>query len=404
MNRVIKFIVVSLIIFNVTFLISGCWDNRNIDDLALIKGIALDTAEEDDRFKLTAHIVRPTPGEGGAEEQMEIDEPETISSTGYTLFEANRNLIKQIGRTPFYNHSDVIIISEEIARKGIKPYLDHLARNKEIRGRAKLIISKGEAAKILDTPHYLEDVIAVGLEKIVNGVALSGTIIGTNLREFNIDLFDEKIDPVATAVELREGGPEDENNNNNQDDEQNLVFSDGGAFFKGETFQDWFTRKEARGYNWVRNPGEVRGPVVCEVPVELEGNEVEKRISIEIVKSHSKIQAELIENENNQFKIVINVDARGVIIEDIARNYEVLDTENIQKLDKRFAQVINNEIINTLKKSRKYQADVFGFARAVNNSYPQEYQEIKNDWDNIYQNIPVEINIVARIRRTGMLN
>ncbi len=122
---------------------------------------------------------------------------------------------------------------------------------------------------------------------------------------------------------------------------------------------------------------------------------------MEIVKSRSKIEPELV--DKNEFKIIINVESRGLVIEDFARNYRILDEANINKLNKRFAQVVNNEILNTLDKSRQYNADVFGLARAIYNKYPGEFEEIKDRWDNIYQNIPVEINVEAKIRRTGML-
>ncbi|MFW6269560.1 MAG: Ger(x)C family spore germination protein [Bacillota bacterium] len=399
MNKYIKSLILLLIIINVIS-ITGCWDNRNIDDMSLIKGIAIDTVEETDRIKFTVQIVKPVPGEGGAEQQQGggTNITETISATGYTLQDAGRNLIKQIGRRPYYGHNDIIIVSDEIARKGIKPYLDFLLRNKEVRGRTGIIIAKKSAAEILETPHYLEDVTASGIKKMVNGVAESGTISGTNLIPFNMDIINQKTDAVTSFIELREGGPEEETQSN-QNNNQNLVFASGGAVFKEDKFQGQFTRKEARGYNWVKNPEEIRGPIL--VKTKSKKNENEKRISIEIRETQSKIKPEI---KENKLKIKIEINTRGFIHEEMPRDYDIMEQENIDNLNKRFATVVNNEILNTLKKSRQYQADVFGLAQAVDNKYPDKFKQIKNEWDDIYLNIPVEINVKATIKRTGMLD
>ena len=390
-----------LFITILSLLITGCWDSKDIDKLALVKGIAIDIPQNKDRIKYTVQVIKPTPiSQSGGGTAQGSRAAETVSATGYTLYEANRNLIKRIGRAPYFGNSEIIVIGEEIARRGLKPYLDFFLRNKEIRGRSKIVISKNKAAAVFEKPHYLEDITAVGLKSMVDGISISGTIITTELIPFNINILNENIDPVASVVELKQGGPKPQNpqENKKKKNQKNLIFTDGGAMFKGDKLQDWLTRKEARGYNWIKDPSEIRGPIIVKIPSIAEAN----KISVEITRGNSKIIPQLI-NSENKFKIKFKVETEGFIIEKMSEDFSLRSQAHIEKLNKRFAQIVKNEIINTLKKSRQYQADIFGFAEAIYKKYPQEFKEIKDNWDQLYLKLPVEYNIKADIRRTGMV-
>ena len=80
-------------------------------------------------------------------------------------------------------------------------------------------------------------------------------------------------------------------------------------------------------------------------------------------------------------------------------NYKIMVEENIEQLNKRFAQVINNEIYHTLQKSREHSSDIFGLGEAIYRSYPRKFLKIKDDWDNTYRDLQVEIEVNANIAR-----
>ncbi|MFW5787333.1 MAG: Ger(x)C family spore germination protein, partial [Halanaerobiales bacterium] len=339
----------------------GCWDAREFDKLTFIKGIAIDPAEEKDRIKFSVQIVKPGGGSQG-QTPGEIAS-ELISSTGYTVYEANRNLIKQIGRSPFYGHNEVVIINEKLARQGINPFLDIFLRNKEIRGRVVVAISKGDASNILNKTHYLDNITASGIKIMLNGVSASGTIVASEIIPLETNLLNKYRDPVTSAIELKPGGPPSEEESSSDSsssskegqsgDGKNLIYASGGALFKGDKLVDFLTRKEARGYNWIFMPDNIRGPVV----INTGENELTRRISIEIYRVNSDINPHY---DGSNFSVDIDVKTEGFIIEELEQDLTLTQDEQIENLNKKFAQVVNNEIYNALEKGRQHNADILG--------------------------------------------
>jgi spore germination protein KC len=74
---------------------------------------------------------------------------EIATVKGVTLFDAARNVIQELDRKSFYAHTNVIVISEEIAREGVLPVLDFFSRGREVRGYVWLCVAKNAQAKEL---------------------------------------------------------------------------------------------------------------------------------------------------------------------------------------------------------------------------------------------------------------
>jgi len=362
-----------LIILSTIFL-SGCWSNVEIDRQVLVKGIALDVAEGDYRVMLSMEVVQ-IEQQGGGESKIK---PLVKSATGFTVFEAARNMMKQLGEKPLYSSNEVILISEELARKGINQYIDFFNRNREMRRRSSFAITKGKAVDILKGDYSLEYFVSRGLSRTIENSRILGIIYPSNLFEYTMNLTSETGDSLAGYVFF---------------ESDKTVVVEGSALFKKDKYICPLSRTETRGANMVLNPDQVRGPIVLKAP-----NEDNKYITIEIL----KVKSELIAQKQDSYSIKISLEAEGNIEEDMSSYYEIQNEPNIKQLNKRFAQVIENEIKSVVEKSKKYQADVLGFGEAINKRYPKYYQEIKDQWRDILPSIPVEIEVKAVIKRHGM--
>ena len=67
---------------------------------------------------------------------------------------------------PYYEHLQVIIISEDVARSGVEDILDFFVRDQEMRRRVKLFVTPGQAKSILDVKPRTEDFSAMYLAHI----------------------------------------------------------------------------------------------------------------------------------------------------------------------------------------------------------------------------------------------
>src|SRR5690606_25222107 len=81
-----------------------------------------------------------------------------IDSVGHTLDDALMNLQQQISSRLFFGHLRVIVISEDVAKKGLQNVNDYLRRDSEVRRMAWMMISKGNAMEVMEAAPELERV------------------------------------------------------------------------------------------------------------------------------------------------------------------------------------------------------------------------------------------------------
>jgi len=56
-----------------------------------------------------------------------------------------------------------------------------------------------------------------------------------------------------------------------------------------------------------------------------------------------------------------------------------------------------------LKKSQKWEADIFGIGAEFQRSMSSYWKDIKDNWDEIYRELEVEVNVTSNIRQFGLL-
>ena len=177
-NKPLKFF---LILILIAPCLTGCWDRLEIEERAVILGIAVDDAgksaeqtepkvthlEESfpippvDMVRITVQIAVPGriplgPVEGGS--SGGVKPVWVLSAVGHTIDDALSVLQEELADRIFLGHLRVIVVSEKIARKGLSNLNDYLRRNPEVRRLAWLMVSKGNAAEIMNAEPELERV------------------------------------------------------------------------------------------------------------------------------------------------------------------------------------------------------------------------------------------------------
>ncbi|WP_226280691.1 hypothetical protein [Cytobacillus oceanisediminis] len=121
-------------------LLSGCWDQRELSEITVVTGMAVDKGE-DDKYILTVEGINATElnnrtASGNA--------PSIVySAEGNTLAELTYRVNEGISRHLIYSHMRTLIIGEELAKEGIIDFIDFLERNREIRDDFNILIARG---------------------------------------------------------------------------------------------------------------------------------------------------------------------------------------------------------------------------------------------------------------------
>src|SRR5690606_8439762 len=147
-----------------------------IEERAVILGIAIDTADKgaekeeanashmpgefpstnEEMIRLTAQIAVPgriplgpgdssgTTGSGAAQQTIWA-----LDVTGHTIDDAVSNLQQQISAPISFGHLRIIVLSEEMARRGLQNLNDYLRRNAEVRRMTWMVVARGNAAELM---------------------------------------------------------------------------------------------------------------------------------------------------------------------------------------------------------------------------------------------------------------
>ncbi|WP_347553160.1 Ger(x)C family spore germination protein (plasmid) [Pseudalkalibacillus hwajinpoensis] len=122
-----------LIILCALFLLSGCWDTKDINhrSLPIVMGVAM----EDDQYKVHLQIPDPSPT------TMKV---RIVSETGETVSKAVDKLSANLESSINLLHVKVIVIDKELAKKGVKDLISGFMRSRDVSPKALVVISDEE--------------------------------------------------------------------------------------------------------------------------------------------------------------------------------------------------------------------------------------------------------------------
>ncbi|AOT69631.1 Ger(x)C family spore germination protein [Geosporobacter ferrireducens] len=382
-----------LVLVFCTLVLTGCWNRRELNTLGIVYGIGVDKDNETGELILTTQVVRAGAlKQEGPSEEAPI---EIVTARGDTAFEALRKISMEFDRKPFYAQNKVLVIDEQLAREGIMPMLDFFKRDHEMRSLVWVLIAKNTRARdILGVEKGLEDIQAVYLENIIEISKWNAKATTVNLLEFIKKVSASGIHPIAGPVEIIE------ERNLPAEEKMGLatkgVKLSGTAVFKGDKLVGYLDEIETRGLNWAT--GKVKSGII-HVP-SIDGNGKDKQIAIEIKRARASIKPEI---KDGKFFFTIEVKAEG----DVGAQQGRTDTSDIalfEKLEKELGKGIEKEIRMAIDKVQKeYRSDIFGFGSALNKKYPKEWNQVKDDWEDIFPRIQYSIKVDARLRRTGLI-
>ncbi|MDQ0974469.1 spore germination protein KC [Neobacillus niacini] len=375
-----------LLIWGITLiLLAGCWNRVEINDIAIVTAIGLDLVEED-QLRLTLQVAVPSKlvtggtGESGGKSTI------VISETGASVSEAYRNIQGKLSRRIFFSQSRVLLIGEDLAKKGVFHIVDFHTRYAEPRINSFIMFTKGKASKIINSMPKFEGVSAEEMREL----AKMSVGFKIYVRDFLNMLLTEGIEPFASQFTLK---PLEVNTKNKSGEAQAV---NGIAVFKGDKLVGWMDEVETRGLLWLRN--EIKtGVITVNIPEEKGGG----NISMEIVRGETNIVPIL---KRGELKLDVDVVTELSVIENDSK-LNLFDTKVIEEIQTYAEEKISKRIEMIVEKAQKeYESDIFGFGQSVYKKYPKEWNtHYKENWENEFAQTKVAIHSKAFVRRIGLI-
>ncbi|MCL4464284.1 MAG: Ger(x)C family spore germination protein [Firmicutes bacterium] len=385
---------------------SGCWDQVEIEDLAIVRAIAIDYLPgRRAPYLVTLAIKRPAAmgqqeGGGGGEQVV------FYAGVGASIALAIEQAATHIPRRIFLTHNDLVIVGEQLAKHGLLPVLDFVVRNPDMRLSAFLLIAKGTGQELLHTAERLEGSITEEIHGLIDqaedAAETQPVPIFRFLRKITTPgeeaytvviqaspLPKDKL-PAANGegAQAGEGGG---NGGGGAKQEKSLALA-GMAVFRSDRLAGILNHSEARGKLWLAGMT-TRGIMAVDDPVHPE-----ETVTLSLTRSQTKITPSV---QAGRISFRVEVEAEGDLISQSSQA-DLSTAEMIEKLNSAKAGAIKVEMEKALQKMRQLETDVVGFGAILKRREPKIFREVADRWPEIFVEVPVEILVKANIRRTGL--
>ena len=166
------------------------------------------------------------------------------------------------------------------------------------------------------------------------------------------------------------------------------------AVFKKDKLVGWLTERDSRGYNGITDSVETTvAPISCP-----NGG----KATIEVIKFKTDVTGNIDNNGNPEVDIEIKVDGN---IGEVQCRIDLTKPESIDELAKIYEDDLRENISQTIETAqKKYKTDVFGFGDAIHRSNPREWKKLKDQWDEKFSDLNVNIKIDVKLQRMGTLD
>lgn len=381
-----------LFIFLILMLMAGCWDRREMNAIGIVMGTAIDKDFKTGKYICTVQLILPANlgkgGSGGKKAYMDI------SGEGHTIFEAEREVAKKFDRLLFYTQNKIILINENVAREGLSGVLDFFIRDYETRSSVMVAITKNtEARKVLDYATETQPVPAISLHALSRQKLRNSGLVSSSILDFEQELYSEGINPILGVIEPAKH-PSVSNADKKYSFEGKMVFS-GTAVFINDRLIGFLDSKETEGLNFIT--GNIKSTAI-DIPGIENKNEP---IATEVLNSNSTIIPSM---KGNEISFLVKIEDTANVAE-IYNSTDVTKLDIIDQLEKEHALAIEKEVRKTIEKvQNEYKSDILGFGEAFSKKYPDEWENIKDQWETIFPDTNYDVVVKCRILRTGLIN
>ncbi|NLD46364.1 MAG: Ger(x)C family spore germination protein [Clostridiaceae bacterium] len=358
---------------------TGCWNYREIDDVDIVAGVAVDKGTTA-KYLVTVEIVQVS---GGRESKTSSD---IISIEGESMFDAARNQIAVSGKRLYWAHSKVIIISEDIAREGLLDVIDWYLRDAETREDVNILVSRADTAREI-LVESMEDkaerkVKSFELENIINNQRSLSKAPNIQVWELINRISKEGYSTVAPTVSIK------------KEDGKKIPQIIGTAIFEGDKLIGFINGQETQEMLIVQN--ELKGGVLIG-----KTKNAGSSAALEIFSCKAKIKPIV---NGNSIHIRVSIDMTTAI-DEIDSAADLIGEEGRKDLEQGTEAMLEKQIGELIKKIQSdYGADIFGFGRKVMENNPEVWRGVGKNWKKEFENLKVSVDVNVHIKNSAVLS
>ncbi|WP_419873042.1 Ger(x)C family spore germination protein [Candidatus Pristimantibacillus sp. PTI5] len=373
-------------------LATGCWNRVELNDIAVISASGLDW--KDGNWVISYQVVIPQAisSQSAAGNSAAVN---VFSTKGESVRSAVSKASQETSRRLYFSHTQIIIIGQEAARKGLGPLLDTYLRNHDSRETVSVYIAKGSARRMLEQLIPLEKIPGAAIQRMITNEEMnSSTFRQMTIHQLLLDLLGTT---HATSIPgLIVSGA-----NENIDRAEQLTHTSTPskvrlfdlALIAGDKLVGWIDNEESLGVMWLTD--HVKRTTIAFACSE---DGAQKSSSVRIIHAKTKLRPEL---SNGKWIMHVNASADGALMEYNCEG-DLAKPKQVEKIERLIEREITSIIEQGWKAVRKQQTDVVGFGSAIHKKYPKQWSKISDSWPELFPDTEVKVSIKVRLDSTGM--
>lgn len=376
-RRILKRLLLAILIFVMPISVTGCWDGREIDTIAIVTGVGIDTAENQDEISLTAFIANTQQSQSQQNDAQNSSSPGVVmKSTGKGTISAIEMLKNKNSRIPFFHHNQVVIFGKEQAEKGILPYLDVFLRYYEMRKEVYVLIADGKAEEILSAKTNPELSMAKSLLDILDNRKRTSSMLSIKIIDITSQLLDTDSSVVIPMVRVEEN-----------DEVTAPVIKDMAILKKGK-MEGLLSGDQVYGYLWLT--GDIKDRYL---EVDTENGYANLHLF------NLKCKVEPVIDKNGMLSVNLTITGQ-MITEELIGFYSMELKQVVELLQKESANVVRREIEASLSKAKELDADIYRMGAAFHRKYPKQWKKLSGDWEQLFLDVSVNADVTLKIINT----
>lgn len=362
-------------------LLSGCWDRVEIQERLFVMAIAIDkNLPEKGKRSYYEYSAQFTEARALSSRisSTNISPIWNATSTGPSIFECIRLMATRVARQPYYEHLQIIIIGEEMAKDGISHALDLFFRDHESRRNIKLVIAKGMGKSALAVKPRLMPVSGQYISKLTEeGESKTARLPNTvSIGQFSTN-FHSGSNSVLPRITI----------------EPHEVKMAGGAIMKGDKLIGWLSDQEVKSLRWINGTFSAGDEVILQNP---EGG-IPGFTTMEVKAVRSQIHTEI---RNGKPVFTVRIRGEGNLAEDGLKNNPTI--EKLRKKEIQMNKIVQRKAESLIQRMQKtYQTDIFGFGEELRRHQYAYWKTHEKNWDQNFKDAEVHVSVEVFIRRIG---
>ncbi|MGE7647623.1 Ger(x)C family spore germination protein [Peribacillus frigoritolerans] len=361
------------------FLLSGCWDEKTIQDFHYITAIGIDY--KDGEYIVYTQLVDFAAVAKTESKPTQAPPVYVGKQKGRSISIAINQLMRNTQQALYLGHVSTFVISENVLNRQSTEIVDYIYRNQLLRYSANIFATKSSMEQLFSingffnlsplysTLYFPDDVYRI--RSFINPITVQRYY--SNQRE-------KASTTILPSISWNDKVWKEKDKN------RKSLYMDGAYVIYYKVSQPWFSEKELSGVRWLTKR-------TNKTPVNITMNKQDIYASF----SHPDHKVKPV-FKNGKYKFVIEIDVSGII--------QGLDTQiEMDKLKRKFENQIKKEIQTTFKTGLQKNADPLNLGHTLYIKETKYWQKnhLKEPKDYLDKDSIHHLNVKVHILNTGGL-